>query len=74
MYYEEYFWGMNFIWWGVWILLIFWIFFLPYDIPFQRTRRETPHDILKKRLAHGHITPQEYANTLHTLEVKRKRR
>lgn len=74
MYNDQYYWGMNLIWWGIWIVLVFWIFFLPYDIPFQRTRRETAHDILKKRLAHGHITLQEYENILHSQEFKRKRR
>ncbi len=73
MYHDTYYWGMNLVWWGIWIVLLFWIFVIPFDIPFQRTRRETPQDILKKRLAHGHITPQEYANAMHSLEAKHKK-
>jgi putative membrane protein len=60
MFYENYYWGMNFIWWFIWLLILIWIFAVPYDIPGQRKRRDSPLDILQKRFASGHITNQEY--------------
>jgi putative membrane protein len=60
MYYTNYYWGMNFIWWIVWVILLFWIFALPYNIPGQRNKRESPLDILHKRFASGQITNEEY--------------
>lgn len=61
MYYDNYhFWGMHLIWWIVWGLFIFWIFATPYDIPGQRTKKDSPLDILKKRFAAGQINKEEY--------------
>ncbi|APU69757.1 hypothetical protein C723_1756 [Christiangramia flava JLT2011] len=37
-----------------------WIFFIPTDIPYQKTKKEDPLDILKKRFAEGFITKEEY--------------
>ncbi|MCC8425495.1 SHOCT domain-containing protein [Mucilaginibacter sp. UR6-11] len=60
MFYSYYFGGMHLIWWFLWMMLLFWIFVTPYDIPGQRRKKDTPLDILKKRLASGEITPEEY--------------
>lgn len=60
MYYANYYWGMNFIWWILWIVMIVWVFAIPFDIPGQRSRRNTPLDILKKRYASGQINIEEY--------------
>jgi putative membrane protein len=60
MYYTNYYWGMNFIWWILWIAMIIWVFAIPFDIPGQRSRRNTPLDILKKRYAAGQIDIEEY--------------
>ncbi len=60
MYYENYYWGMNVIWWVLWIILLFWIFAIPYDVPGQRRRKDSAFDILQKRYAGGHITEVEY--------------
>lgn len=54
------FWGMNIVWWVIWIVLIFWIFALPYDIPGQRVKKDKPLDILKHRFATGEIELEEY--------------
>jgi putative membrane protein len=54
------FWGMDMIWWIVWILLMFWIFATPYKIPGQRYRPDTPLDVLQKLFASGEITTEEY--------------
>jgi putative membrane protein len=52
--------GMNFIWWIVWMILIFWIFAIPYNIPGQRIKKESALDILQKRFASGSISNDEY--------------
>jgi putative membrane protein len=60
MFYYNIFWGMNSIWWFVWIILLIWIFAIPYNIPFQRFRKDSPLDILQKQFASGRITKDEY--------------
>jgi putative membrane protein len=61
MYYENYgFWGMHLIWWFIWGSLLFWIFATPYDLPGQRLKRNSPLDLLKRRLATGEINNEEY--------------
>jgi putative membrane protein len=60
MFYTNYYGGMNLVWWVLWIILLLWIFAVPYDIPGQRRRKEGPLDILQKRLASGQITNSEY--------------
>ena len=57
---NNYYWGMNAIWWIVWMVLLFWIFAIPYDVPGQRRRRDSPLDVLKKRFASGQITKEEF--------------
>lgn len=52
--------GMSFVWWLIWLMLIFWIFATPYDIPGQRKRKDSPLDILQKRFASGEINNDEY--------------
>jgi putative membrane protein len=60
MFYDMYYFGMNPIWWSVWMLILFWIFVTPYDIPGQRSRTETPFELLQKRFATGELSLQEY--------------
>ncbi len=52
--------GMHLIWWVLWMILIFWIFATPYHIPGQRSKKDSPLDILKKRFAIGEINEEEY--------------
>jgi len=59
-FYDGHFGGMHLVWWIIWIFLLLWIFFMPYDIPFRRKRKEDPLNILKKRFAKGKITKEEY--------------
>ncbi len=69
MYYDNYnFIGMHFVWWLVWGVLLFWIFALPYNIPGQRKRKETPLDILHRRFAAGEIELEEYREKLNMLK------
>lgn len=60
MYDGYHFWGMHLIWWFVWLIFLFWIFALPYNIPGQRIKKDSALDILKNRFANGHITNEEY--------------
>ena len=59
--YESYnYGGMNMIWWFIWMMLLLWIFALPYNIPGQRMKKNSPLYILQQRLAAGSITNDEY--------------
>jgi putative membrane protein len=60
MFYYNSYWGMNSIWWIVWLFLLFWIFVIPFNIHFQRFKKESPLDILQKQFALGKITKDEY--------------
>jgi len=68
MFYSSYHWGMNLIWWFLWLSLIFWIFAIPYDIPGQRRKKDSPLDILRQRFASGQITTTEYNEKKKILE------
>ncbi len=69
MYNGHNFWGMNFIEWFVWMGLLLWIFFTPYNIPGQRKNKDSPLDILRKRFAAGEITKEEYQEHKNFLEA-----
>ena len=58
--YYGHFFGMHFIWWIIWIVLIIWIFAIPNSNPFQKTKKDSPLDILKTRFAKGEITKEAY--------------
>jgi putative membrane protein len=60
--------GMHFFWWIVWVILLFWIFAMPYNIPGQRSKKDTPLQILKKRFASGEIDNNEYQEKKNLLE------
>lgn len=68
IWYYQYYWGMNWIWWIVWGLIVIWIFALPIGIPGQRYQRERPLNILKKRFARGQIDQKEYRERKAKLE------
>jgi putative membrane protein len=58
--FEGQYWGMHTIWWAIWVIFMIWIFFTPWDIPGQKSKKETPLDLLKKRYARGEISKEEY--------------
>jgi putative membrane protein len=60
MYDGYHIWGMHLTWWFVWAILLVWIFATPYDVPFQRTKKNSAMDILKKQYAYGQITKAEF--------------
>ena len=66
-YYNNYF-GMNTIWWILCMVMIFWIFVTPYDVPGQRQAKDTPLDILQQRYAMGQMTTEEYKERKRILE------
>lgn len=68
MFYNNNILGMDLIWWFVWLILLFWIFATPYDIPGQRNKKDSPLDILKKRFASGEIMSEEYQEKKKILE------
>ena len=51
---------MHLIWWIIWFIFIAWIFFIPSDIPYQKNKKESPLDILKKRFAQGETSKEEF--------------
>jgi len=51
---------MDFIWWCLWVIMLFWIFAVPYNIPGQRNKKDSPLNILQKRFASGEINEKEY--------------
>jgi putative membrane protein len=68
MYEGYHFGGMHLLWWCIWVLLFVWIFATPYAIPGQKSRRESPADILKRRFAAGEINVDEYNERRNILE------
>lgn len=68
MYDGYHFGGMHLIWWFLWPMLLFWIFFTPFDVPGQRRKKDSPLDILQKRFASGQITKEEYEESKKILE------
>lgn len=69
MFYYNSFWGMDLIWWGVWIIFVIWIFAVPYDIPGQRRKKPGPLSNLQRRLATGEIGPEEYNQRKNLIEI-----
>ena len=54
--------GMHGLWWLFWIVLIGALVYATWGRPSERQRGpgETPHEVLRRRLANGEIDGQEY--------------
>ena len=53
--------GMHGLWWIFWVLLVGVLVFYLWGGRGERRRpRETPHEVLRRRLANGEIAPEEY--------------
>lgn len=61
--------GMHLIWWIIWIIFFLWIFATPYRIPGQKSKKDTPLGILKRRFALGEINKEEYLEKKTLLEI-----
>ena len=64
----NYFVGMHLFWWLLWIIFIFIIFGWFRPVPKAMIRRDSPFDILNRRLATGEITTEEYQEKKKILE------
>ncbi len=62
------FWGMHLLWWVIWMALLFWVFFTPWNIPGDRRRKDSALDILQRRFASGEITKEQYLEHKELLE------
>jgi len=69
MFYYNYFWGMDFIWWFLWVIMLVWIFAIPYDIPGQRNKLINPLLALQRRFASGEIGLDEYHERKKVIEM-----
>jgi putative membrane protein len=71
-YYDGSFWGMHLIWWIIWMIVLIWIFFIPYGSPKQRSKKEDgdPLLILRKRFAKGEISKEEFEESKKILIAK----
>ncbi len=69
MYYNNY-WGMDLIWWCAWVFMLIWIFAIPYNIPGQRNKKDSPLDVLLKRFAVGEIGKEEYHERKKIIEIE----
>ncbi|MCG9971825.1 SHOCT domain-containing protein [Christiangramia crocea] len=69
-YTDGHFWGMHFFWWIFWIVILIWVFILPYGIPPGKRKKEKPLEILKNRYAKGEISKKEYEEAKRTLKSK----
>ncbi|MES2267517.1 MAG: SHOCT domain-containing protein [Bacteroidota bacterium] len=69
MFYEQSLGGMNFIWWCVLVILLLWIFVVPFDIPGQRRKKPGPFTNIQMRLATGEIGPEEYHERKGLIEI-----
>ncbi len=54
--------GMHGFWWMFWLLLVGGLMFFGWGSPSVRggAPRELPHEVLRRRLATGELTPSQY--------------
>ncbi len=69
MHYENYhLGGMHLIWWFVGVVILILIFAFLYSSPAQSSKKDTPLDILKRRLALGEISKDDFHEKKKMLE------
>ena len=62
--------GMHTFWWIFWLILVIFVVYAVWS-PQQRSRqseRESPHELLQRRLAKGDITPEAYEQAKELLD------
>ena len=67
-YYHYHFFGMHLMWWFFWIILLFWIFATPYNVPGLKKKKDSPLEIFKRRFAAGEISKEEFFERKKILE------
>ncbi len=68
-FYNEYYWGMHFIWWAIWIAIILVIFLWPR----KRIKNENSLEILKKQFTEGQITKEQFEAMKQTIDINNKK-
>ena len=68
-FYNDYYWGMHFIWWAIWIAIILVIFLWPR----KRIKNENSLEILKNQFAEGQITKEEFEAMKQTIDINNKK-
>ena len=62
------FWGMHWLWWIFWIIIIILVFSGAGSRFKEKSEKEGPLDILKRRYANGEISTEEYEERKKNLE------
>ncbi len=52
--------GMHTLWWIFWLILVVALLYTGWSPRQRRGQRETPHELLQRRLARGEISPEAY--------------
>lgn len=68
-FYNESYWGMHFIWWIIWIVIILLIFLWPR----KRIKNKPPLEILKKQFDKGEITKEQFEAIKQTIDINDKK-
>ena len=68
MYYYRHFFDIHIIWWFIWLIFIIVLFTVSYNTPFQKTKNDSPLDILKRRFSKGEISKEAYEEAKKTLK------
>jgi putative membrane protein len=50
------------------MFFLIWILFVPADIPYQKSKKESPLDILKRRFANGELSKEEFQESKKILD------
>lgn len=66
--YDGMFWGMHFMWWIFFIVVLVWLFTARHTLFRPPSRTDSPLDILKQRFARGEINKEEYEERRRVLE------
>lgn len=68
-FHNEYYWGMHFIWWAIWIVIILVILFWPR----KRIKNKSALEILRKQFDEGHITREQFEAMKQTIDINNKK-
>ena len=72
MMHDWYFGGMHWIWWILWLILLCWIFLIPYPTPGQNRRKDKAMEALRERYARGELSDEEFEQKKKVLQNRMK--